>query len=61
MRDISTDREEVHEMRELKYFLIEETKNETNVRQILGYHNALNEYKRMKREHPENTYRLAIQ
>lgn len=48
-------------MREMKYFLIEETEDNVTVRQILGYHNALKEYKRLKREHPENTYRIAIQ
>ena len=47
-------------MRELKYYIIEETADEINAWRVYNYREAINEYKRLKKEHPENTYRLQI-
>lgn len=48
-------------MREMKYFLIEELEDDTKVTQYASYRKIMDDYKRLKKEHPENTYRVAIQ
>lgn len=48
-------------MLEIRYIIVEESRESVKAWEVIGYREAMTELKKLKAEHPENIYRVAMQ